>query len=557
MIPYGISDYKALRASGMYYIDKTPFIPLLERQPRHLFLIRPRRFGKSLFVSMLEAYYDIGYGAEFDELFRGAYIHEHPTEERNSYHVLRFDFSAVDSHEAHANFNVYANQRLQSFVKKNGFSLRLDDVNVNNNLNKLFDYCHLNGHPLFILIDEYDNFINELLVRGEAEYRQMVTGQEALYKQFFRTLKAGTSGTDAPVKRMFITGVSPLALFDVTSGYNIGANITTDAGFNDLLGVTREELSRILRHYGLEEQQEAIFSRMEEWYNGYKFSRKAAHTIFNTDMALYYLRSLIQNKEEPAELIDLNVRSDYTKIRFLTQTDRELNGNFSVLNELLASGKVHALSIADNFSAFEVRRRENFISLLFYLGLITIEKYESLRFTFKIPNQTIHKILAEFIRKALEEQAVFEISIHAFSEKLRLFSTRQDLSVFHWLGEQVNAHSRLRDYISGESFLKGFLAAYLSIAPFYEVVTEKEAGKGFVDIYLRPTIPEAPYGAGIELKYIKRNELTDEVLERKTEEAWSQLQRYALPENTVKVILVFHGWELTRVLDAREYVPGG
>jgi hypothetical protein len=548
-IPYGISDYQNVKQGGYYYIDKTHYISKIERKPPYLFLIRPRRFGKSLLVSMLETYYDCYYLAQFDEFFGDTYIGQHPTAGRGSFYVLRLDFSAVDSRDADANFNTYVNQRLQHFIAKYQLDLRLEDANANNNLNQLFDYCNLNKLPLFILIDEYDNFVNDLLVRDEAEYRRLVTGQEAIYKQFFRNLKAGTSGAAAPVKRMFITGVSPVALFDVTSGYNIGMHITTDSDFNDFLGVTREELDVMLQHYGLEGQREAIHARMDEWYDGYKFSRKAEHSIFNTDMALYYLQALTQRGEEPDELIDLNVRSDYGKIRFLVQTDRQLNGNFSVLNGLLATGRVEAFALADGFSAFELRRQEYFISMLFYLGLISIENYEMLQYTFKIPNQTIHKIVAEFIRKALEEQELFKLSIHAFSERLQQFSSRRDLAVFHWLGEQIEANSRLRDYISGESFLKGFLAAYFSIAPYYELITEKEAGKGFVDLYLRPISAEVPYGAALELKYIKRNELTEALLEQKTREALAQLQRYTLPENTVKVALVFHGWELIRVAE--------
>jgi hypothetical protein len=549
-IPYGISDYKELRLSGMYYIDKTRYIEHLERKPRFLFLIRPRRFGKSLLISMLEAYYDRRHQSEFDEFFRDTHIGQHATAEHNSYYVLRLDFSAVDSRDADASFNTYVNQRLQHFIAKYQLDLCLEDANANNNLNRLFDYCNLNLLPLFILIDEYDNFINDLLARDEAEYRRLVTGQEAIYKQFFRSLKAGTSGTDAPVKRMFITGVSPVALFDVTSGYNIGTHITTDSDFNDFLGVTRAELDTMLQHYGLEGQREAIYTRMDEWYDGYRFSEEAEHTIFNTDMALYYLLALIEKGKEPKELIDLNVRSDYGKIRFLVQTDRRLNGNFSMLAELLATGRAQALALADSFSAFELRQRENFISLLFYLGLISIEKKEQGLLHLRIPNQTIRKIVGEFLQKVLKENELLDLKLERFNLLLRELAWFRKLDVFRYLAEQLELHSKLRDYISGESFIKGFLAAYLSLNSLYELSTEKEAGKGFVDLYLRPISAEVPYGAALELKYIKRNELTETLLEQKTQEALAQLQRYQLPENTVKVALVFHGWELVRVEEA-------
>ena len=547
VIPYGISDYKELRLSGMYYIDKTPYIEHLERKPRYLFLVRPRRFGKSLLVSMLEAYYDRRHEAEFDQLFGDTYIHRQPTAERNSYYVLRLDFSAVDSREADASFNAYCNEQFELFLRQYGMALDLPYENCTLNLVVLLNHLKLHHLSLFVLIDEYDNFINDLLARDEAEYRRLVTGQEAIYKQFFRNLKAGTSGTDAPVKRMFITGVSPVALFDVTSGYNIGAHITTDSDFNDFLGVTREELDVMIEHYGLEGQREEIFARMDEWYDGYRFSEEAEHTIFNTDMALYYLLALIEKGKEPKELIDLNVRSDYGKIRFLVQTDRRLNGNFSMLAELLATGRAETLALADSFSAFELRQRENFISLLFYLGLISIEKKEQGLLHLCIPNQTIRKIVGEFLQKALKENELLDLKLERFNLLLRELAWFRKLDVFRYLAEQLELHSKLRDYISGESFIKGFLAAYLSLNSLYELSTEKEAGKGFVDLYLHPISAEVPYGAALELKYIKRNELTAALLEQKTQEALAQLQRYTLPDNTVKVALVFHGWELIRV----------
>jgi hypothetical protein len=504
---------------------------------------------------MLETYYDRHYSTKFESYFKDTYIFENPTKEKNSYYVWRLDFSRVDSKNPEEHFNEYINDSLLEFAKKYALDIQFKSEHSNSNLNTLISHGQLNQLPIYIIVDEYDNFINELLVKDEAYYKKLVTGQEAVFKQFFKTLKAGTGGVGAPVKKMFVTGVSPLAMYDITSGFNIGTNITTDALFNDVLGVTREEADALFRLYGLSGQQDAAMARMDEWYNGYKFSEEVGHTIYNTDMVLYYIKSLIQTNREPRELIDINVRSDYSKIRFLIQTGKKLNGNFSVLQELLSEGKVSVSKIADSFSAFDIRDRNNFTSLLFYLGLVTIDKYESLQYSLKIPNQTIQKIMAEFMRKALEEQQLFDINLDAFTGKLSQFATRQDLSVFHYLAEQINAQSQVRDYIAGENYIKGFLVAYLSLAPFYEVITEKESNKGFVDIYLRPLTAGVPFGGALELKYIKRNELTPELLEEKTAEACAQLKRYRLPDNAVPVVLVFHGWELVKALDARLSEP--
>lgn len=551
MIPYGISDYKELKERGYYYIDKTRFIGLIERQPPYLFLIRPRRFGKSLLVSMLETYYDRHYSTKFESYFKDTYIFENPTKEKNSYYVWRLDFSGVDSKNPEEHFNEYINDSLNEFARKYALDIQFKSEHSNSNLNILISHGRLNQLPIYIIVDEYDNFINELLVKDEAYYKKLVTGQEAVFKQFFKTLKAGTSGVDAPVKKMFVTGVSPLAMYDITSGFNIGTNITTDALFNDVLGVTREEADAMFRLYGLSDQQDAAMARMDEWYNGYKFSEEVGHTVFNTDMVLYYIKSLIQTNREPRELIDINVRSDYSKIRFLVQTDRKLNGNFSVLNGLLSTGRAAVSRLKDSFSAFDIRDRDNFVSLLFYLGLVTIEKYELGLLHLKIPNQTIRKIVGEFVQKAIEENGLLQVGLDEFNLQVRELAFFKKLTVFDYLARQIGEHSKIRDYISGESFIKGFLAAYFSLNPYYEVSTEKESGKGFIDIYLNPITPDVPFPAAIELKYIKRSEMTDALLEEKTAGAVAQLKRYQLPDNAVQVVLVFHGWELVKVLDAR------
>ena len=551
MIPYGISDYKEIKEKGYYYIDKTRFIGLIERQPPYLFLIRPRRFGKSLLVSMLEAYYDRHYSTKFESYFKDTYIFENPTKEKNSYYVWRLDFSGVDSKNPEEHFNEYINDSLNEFARKYALDIQFKSEHSNSNLNILISHGRLNQLPIYIIVDEYDNFINELLVKDEASYKKLVTGQEAVFKQFFKTLKAGTGGVDAPVKKMFVTGVSPLAMYDITSRFNIGTNITTDALFNDVLGVTREEADALFRLYGLAGLQDAAMSRMDEWYNGYKFSEEVGHTIYNTDMVLYYIKSLIQTNREPRELIDINVRSDYSKIRFLVQTDRKLNSNFSVLNGLLSTGGAAVSKLKDSFSAFDIRDRDNFVSLLFYLGLVTIEKYELGLLHLKIPNQTIRKIVGEFVQKAIEENGLLQVSLDEFNLQVRELAFFRKLTVFDYLARQIGEHSKIRDYISGESFLKGFLAAYFSLNPYYEVSTEKESGKGFIDVYLNPITPDVPYPAAIELKYIKRSEMTDALLEEKTTEAVAQLQGYELPDNAVQVVLVFHGWEMIKVLDAR------
>ena len=219
---------------------------------------------------------------------------------------------------------------MRAFLRKynfNSFDLNLDTP-AHENLNHLFTELQI---PIYIMIDEYDNFINNILMHDESDYQKLVSSKnEAIYKEFFKLLKSATSDNNSSLKKMFITGVSPLALFDVTSGSNIGINITNELAFNSAVGVTKEEFKKLLNHYEIDSNT----IKIDEWYDNYKFSKHTKESIYNTDMILYYVKSLIITKYPPDNLVNLNVRTDYSKLRYLVYTDNRLNGNFSVLQKL-------------------------------------------------------------------------------------------------------------------------------------------------------------------------------------------------------------------------------
>jgi len=260
----------------------------------------------------------------------------------------------------------------------------------------------------------------------------------------------------------------------------------------------------------------------------------------------YYVKSLILTKYPPENLVDLNVRTDYSKLRYLVYTDNRLNGNFSILQKLFGDGYVTSLELKDSFSAFEMKKEDNFISLLYYLGLTTIDKYYRGKYYFKIPNQTIRIIMAEYVQKALKESKIFDIKLYEFQETIQEFAYDRSLNVFKYLSTKIKEKSKIRDYIEGENFIKGFLIAYLSLSPFYSVLSEEERNKGFIDIYLKkaPNIEDDILEAIIELKYIPRNKFTKSLLKEKIKEAKEQIKRYGLKESEKGVILVFNGWEL-------------
>jgi len=548
-LPYGLSDYERIKTEEYYYIDKTHHIPTLEEAPDFLFFLRPRRFGKSLLINMLIAYYDVSYKEKFQALFGDTYIYRHPTQRKHSYYVMKFDFSAVDITRYNESFRVNLLITIKNFLEQYRLDVEFSSDNPIDRLRELFDHCSKHNLPLYIFIDEYDNFVNKLLVSDINNYKDVVTTKEALYKQFFTMLKVGTSSNNSAIRKMFFTGVSPLALYDVTSGSNIGSNISINRKFNDFTGVTKEELCAMIEHYGLEDKKERIISRCDAWYNSYRFHQDVPHTIYNSDMILYYIYHLVSSQKEPDQLIDVNVRTDYSKLKYLVYTNQKLNGNFDLLNRLIRDEQVSILELKDNFSAFEMLQSNNFASFLFALGFVSIEKYR-ISMNLKIPNQTIKKIVADFIENAYRD-IDFNLQIQQFNHHLSNFGYDRSLEVFGYLNEQVKAQSSIRDYIEGEAFMKGFLIAYLSLNPFYEVKSEAEVTKGYVDILLNPIHDEIPYGGVIEIKYLSKSQFSQSLLEQKINEAKAQLARYDITQiptlkqkEFLKVILVYRSWEL-------------
>jgi hypothetical protein len=383
-------------------------------------------------------------------------------------------------------------------------------------------------------------------MHDQDEYQKLVSSKsEAIYKEFFKLLKGFTSDNESALKKMFITGVSPLAMYDVTSGSNIGKNITNVKMFNDMVGITQDELKKIFKDYDLNLDNKTK-ETLDFWYNSYKFNINIPYTIYNTDMILYYVSALVLEDEPPQNLIDLNVRMGYSKLRYLVYTDKKLNGNFSNIQKLFGDGYITANELKDSFSSLEVKQNDNFISLLYYLGLLTLDCMQDGEYKLKIPNQTIKRIMAEYIQKAYSETKLLDIQVDGFKKTLNSFAYHNKLDMFHFLSNEINKNSSIRDYIQGESFTKGFFSAYLTLSPYFITLTEVERNKGFVDIYLKksPNIKDDINEALIELKYIKRSEFTQEKLDQTITQAKEQLTQYNPKNNEKGIIVVFNGWEM-------------
>jgi len=568
-IPYGEADFKRIRTNGWLYVDKTRFVHALEDE-RYVFLIRPRRFGKSCWVSLLDHYYDRTRADAFEAVFGDTHLGRHPTENRHRYVVLRFDFSMFDDtlETLRERFETYCHLELDHALRRNRDLFPpetrqhiLSPPSIDAKLAALFLYAGDHGIPLYVLIDEYDNFANTVLAHhGEAAYQSFTHGG-GFYRNFFATLKAGAGRSDGGLERMFITGVSPITMDDVTSGFNIGKNISLHPEFNDMLGFTEAEVRNLLemyRDYGVFNQEvEAALAVMREWYNGYRFAEEAEGVLYNTDMVLYFLDESIPNKRGPRELIDTNVRIDYGKLRHLLTVNRQLNGNFDLLRHIIGEQTAKS-NIQISFPLDRLDRSENFLSLLYYFGLLSIRDVERGVPRLGIPNQTVKRLMYGYLRDAYDDVGVFSLDVYTFSDlmwQMAYDGTWQPALDF--LRDALAEQTGIRDYMDGEKVIHGFVAAYLGMIDQFLLHSEYELNKGYADLYLEPFLaqyPDVRFGYVLELKYVKRSESLDQsLIAEKVQEAVLQLRGYLADPSLrrrypsvrhIGLAVVFHGWEL-------------
>ena len=613
-IPYGMADFGAIRRDGFLYVDKTRFLRDLEDE-RHVFLLRPRRFGKSCWVSILQHYYDRTRQDGFEALFGGLDIGREPTVNRSQYAILRLNFSAFGKELStlREDFEAHCDTWLRGMLRANADLFPdelargiLAQATIGRRLNELFACAGEIGVRLYLLIDEYDNFANTILAgEGQAAYHRMTHGS-GWFRDFFATLKAGTESGN--LERLFVTGVSPVTMDDVTSGFNIGANISFDAAYNEMVGFTEQEVRDLAAMYHgkgvLDQEPEAAMAVMREWYNGYRFAEDADEDMYNTDMVLYYLKHSIPNKRGPRYLIDANVRVDYAKLRHLVVVNRDmvadraatpaaqraadaeagmdgepprrvsssaelrdakalgLNGNFDVLRQVIAEGRVDS-DLIPSFPVEQLGLREHFVTLLHCFGLLSIRDVVDGRPRFGVPNQTVRRLMYGYLRDAYRDIGAFSVDHLAFENLTWAMARDGDWrpAVDH-LADALRQQTGVRDYVRGERLLQGFFAAYLGAASCFVFHTERELSKGYADMVLTPLTVRYPtlrHGYVVELKYLKRTggsgERAEESANSALEAAKEQLRRYLADERLARqhpsvrfagIALVFRGWELVR-----------
>ena len=572
-LPYGLSDFPRIRCEDYYYVDKTRFIEMLERQPPYLFLIRPRRFGKSLFLAMLEAYYSIDYAGRFEELFGELYIGQHPTKRHNSYMVLRFNFSEVSSklEFVERSFCEYCCMVMKNFILKYEHLLgsgiwevvNPDETNPEQMLAALKEYVSRTDCPrIYLLIDEYDNFTNTILSSYGQERYQEKTHGEGFIRGFFNNIKDSTSNAGAAVERLFITGVSPITMDDVTSGFNIGTNISMLPQFNDIIGFSEDEVRKMITYYKDENALpedvtvDRLVELMKPWYDNYCFSsRKLEERMFNSDMTLYFLNSYLQQQLPPETMVDNNIRTDYSKLRHLIRIDKTFGVNTSVIQQIVTEGSITA-QISTSFPAEKLTDTENFKSLLFYFGMLSIQGTDFGSAILGIPNLTVREQLYTYLVEAYREAKMFDLDLSSFSGLVKGMALRGEWeAVFRFFARELERQSAIREFIDGEAHVKGFLLAYLGLTQGYVLFPEHESSKGYADFYMMPDLlhqPDIAYSYIVEVKYTKRDASEGEIASLKKEAA-EQLVRYAADEKVLRtkggtklelITLVFKGWEL-------------
>ncbi len=535
-LPYGVSSFEKLRSEGYFFVDKTRYIEILESLPENFaVMLRPRRFGKTLFASMLANYYDRRGAEKFDPLFKGTYIHRHPTPKKNAHMILKFNFSGIDTEtlensnqgfglEVVSNVRVFMERYTEWFETKDKRRI-LGLQKPNDILGALFDHVRGKdpGPCIHVVIDEYDHFANNILSQGKEMFKDLVK-TESYARPFYETLK---KGTETVVDRIFITGVTPILLDSLTSGFNIAVNLSTDERFNEIMGFTDEEIDPVLQHLGAKGRREEI----RAYYDGYRFSPNAARTVYNSDMILYYGIRCESERGRPENVIDVNVVSDYRKIRaVLSLGQKDLEEEILariVRDDKIAVNKISELFVLTQETEFLFDARA-IASLLFYMGYLTIGEKSGLAIVLRMPNMVLKSLYLDYMEHVLVKRGRVGIDGLRKDEMMReLIDGRIDLLVS--LAEDLLKGLSNRDYRKfDEKYVKVVLMSLLSDINVYIPHSEFETdADGYVDLYLQAAYrPEESPSYFIELKYV-RADAPESALDEKVREGRMAMEKYA------------------------------
>ena len=528
-MPYGISNYEKIVNDGYYYVDKTMYIEKLENLPEtSIMFLRPRKFGKTLFTSVIENYYDKNKIEKFDKLYGNTYIGKNPTKNKNSYCILRFNFSGIDTETETSTIRGFKNEvasSIEVFIHRYNLEFYVnnedDAENILNNLFKAF-YVQKSQDKIYVIIDEYDHFANELLGFYPERFRTLVS-KNGKVRKWYEILK---KGTETVVDRIFITGVAPITLDSLTSGFNIGKDISQDEDYNDMMGFTKEELVGILNNQEISmEEQTKILPIMKENYDGYRFSLNAENQIYNSNMCLYFLSDYIRLKKIPDRLIDMNIASDYSKIGKMLDLCKGEN-RLEILRKTV-QGEPIINTIVEKFNPAIEFTEIDMISMLYYLGYLTISGNLVGIPELTIPNKVMKEIYASYFMQLMNQEAEFRIDNSANQEILIQLAMEGRIDkIVEVLRIYLNNLSN-RDLIKfDEKYIKLIFYCIAMNINSYSTKSEMEVNRNYPDILLVPRDRTKGYKAiMVEFKYLKKGETAK--LEDKQREAREQIERYS------------------------------
>ena len=531
-IPYGISDYEKLVNDNCYYVDKTKYIELLETPANsYVMLLRPRKFGKTLFTSVLENYYDINKKDKFERLFGETYIGKNPSKLKNSYYILRFNFSGIDTENEETTIKGFKEKiadSIQNFINRYKIDFYINpELTAEGLLGSLLTAFEdqKNGEKLYVLIDEYDHFANELLGFHTEHFKSLVS-KNGKVRKFYEVLK---EGTESVVDRIFITGVAPITLDSMTSGFNIISDLTRDLRFNEIMGFTEEELKILMKEQEItEEEQKELLPIMKENYDGYKFSVNGKERIYNSNMCLYFLKDYVRLGKIPDELVDVNIASDYNKIGSMLKLCK--NENRLDIIEKTVSGEGILTEITQKFNPEITFGEKEMASMLYYLGYLTIDKEMLGKAELKIPNKVMKEIYGEYFLKLLDEETNLIIEENEYNEILKEVALEGKIDkAVNLLGKYLSNLSN-RDYMNfNEKYVKLIFYCIMMNLKIYNVKSEMELEREYPDIVLIPKEQEKGYNAiMIEFKYLKKDK--GNKLKEKQKEAKEQIEKYSKTE---------------------------
>ena len=541
-IPYGMQNFEDVIKEDCYYVDKTPFIEQIEESNKYFFFIRPRRFGKTLTLSMLENYYDINKKDKFDEIFGKLYIGQNPTPEHNTYLIIHLNFAEVaaglddyknglDNH-CRLVFNFFCDiyAHILPANTKEGMEKLTDAVSQ---LRFLCQKCQEVGKKIYLFIDEYDNFTNMILAHEEhlMRYRNQTHG-EGYLRQFFNTIKGAAGNT---LDRVFVTGVSPVTMDDLTSGFNIGTNYSLSPKFNEMTGFTEEEVREMLDYYRsvlpFNHTTDELIKVMKPWYDNYCFAVKSygKTTMYNSVMVLNFISNYIDNEYDiPDSMVETNIRIDYDKLRMLIRHDKDFAHDASIIQQLVTQGFVIG-TLNENFPAERINDPDNFLSLLFYFGMVTIDGTYKGETKFIIPNEVVRDQMYTYLLDTYKENDLVYDRYSKGKLESKLAYDGQFKPYFEYIADCLKKYSSQRDKQKGEAFVHGFTLAMTSQNKFYRPISELDNDGGYADIFLSPLCDiykDMVDSYIIELKYSK-SQTTDEQVKKLFEEASAQISRYA------------------------------